>query len=410
MKCKHRNLNLINPFELIRKYYCEYCCEIMMCQCDEKFGKKFFSHQLDYAVDLKSQNRLPVTIGFQKDICRECRGLQPEAYPKEESYEFPTKIRRYYWREIFIDTIWELQVLKDSRGDRTSIICDIGSKEWDEVEKKVIKKISKFHEESPKYLYKENPQSQVIEKYEVEVINIKATYVRSPGRKARILKNTNALTVEDFVSNYFQQKGYRVIFAESRPFHVIFSVFLHRLIQDPLDENIRECFFSERSSFRKGESEPEQIWTFLPTDFGTIAYSNRRHKEIESHLNYLKHDAGNLSIYFKKELENSFNLRQYLWAHEDHVIEAAREMVKVLPVDIIIVILKYLVENYWDRYLGWPDLFIYHEKSFFFVEVKSSKDKLSQTQKKWIRNNDELLNLPFKIVKIHRQKTIDPID
>lgn len=37
--------------------------------------------------------------------------------------------------------------------------------------------------------------------------------------------------------------------------------------------------------------------------------------------------------------------------------------------------------------------------------VKSGKDKLSQNQKNWIKDNYECLQLPFKLVKIHNERT-----
>jgi VRR-NUC domain-containing protein len=45
---------------------------------------------------------------------------------------------------------------------------------------------------------------------------------------------------------------------------------------------------------------------------------------------------------------------------------------------------------------------MYRESAFFFAEVKSSGDKLSDDQKNWIRGNTEILKLPLKLVKIHR--------
>ena len=64
-----------------------------------------------------------------------------------------------------------------------------------------------------------------------------------------------------------------------------------------------------------------------------------------------------------------------------------------------------MIKNYWDRYLGWPDLFIYNKNQYFFVEVKSSKDKLSDNQKNWIKGNYEELKFPFKLLKIHKKNT-----
>jgi hypothetical protein len=54
--------------------------------------------------------------------------------------------------------------------------------------------------------------------------------------------------------------------------------------------------------------------------------------------------------------------------------------------------LRYLVEDYWGRRSGWPDLFIFRGNEFFFSEVKSATDKLGKSQQRWLRENRERLH------------------
>ncbi len=60
------------------------------------------------------------------------------------------------------------------------------------------------------------------------------------------------------------------------------------------------------------------------------------------------------------------------------------------------------MDAYWDRYSGWPDLFVYKNAEFFFAEVKSAGDELSKAQEQWIHGNHEHLGLPFKLVKVQK--------
>ena len=101
-------------------------------------------------------------------------------------------------------------------------------------------------------------------------------------------------------------------------------------------------------------------------------------------------------------IEGSTLLRDYLCAHDPSDVEKARAIVEVLTPEAVLRILRYLVGNYWGRYLGWPDLLVYKEDDFFFAEIKSSKDKLSAAQKRYLVGNSSELDLPFKLVKIHR--------
>lgn len=64
--------------------------------------------------------------------------------------------------------------------------------------------------------------------------------------------------------------------------------------------------------------------------------------------------------------------------------------------------MQYLIDAYWDCYLGWPDLLFHRGDELRFVEVKSSSDKLSADQMRWIVDNHELLKLPFQIAKLQR--------
>lgn len=53
--------------------------------------------------------------------------------------------------------------------------------------------------------------------------------------------------------------------------------------------------------------------------------------------------------------------------------------------------------------MGWLDLLLYRGDEILLVEVKSSGDKLSQEQKRWIADNHDKLKLPFHIVNLHRK-------
>ena len=99
--CNHSDVSCINHYEFIRKYRCNNCGEIMMCSCDETFGRRFLPHQLNTATEPNTQRRIPVTLGFQDGICNSCRGLSEEAHPKTPRYGSTSKIVRYYWREIY---------------------------------------------------------------------------------------------------------------------------------------------------------------------------------------------------------------------------------------------------------------------------------------------------------------------
>ena len=187
---------------------------------------------------------------------------------------------------------------------------------------------------------------------------------------------------------------------ESVPFHVLFGNMMWLVIQDIVDPQVRIVSFGDRRSF--DDKQPrEMVSTHLPDDFGSKGYGVRQSKTIQEHFEQML-DDGDLHWLFDYWLGPSEGLRQYLWAHREADIERARKLIDILPGDTIKTILLYLIGGYWDRYLGWPDLLLYRKNEFKFVEVKGSRDKLSEDQKRWIADNHDLLGLPFVIAKIHR--------
>ena len=175
------------------------------------------------------------------------------------------------------------------------------------------------------------------------------------------------------------------------------------LIQDVRDPLNRIVSFGDRAAYEERREKPP-IWTDLPEDFGTKGYATRRASAIEEHFELLAPDA--LPWLFDYWEQPSANLRQYLWAHRAGDVGRARQIVEILPPVTLLAILRYLVADYWNHFLGWPDLLLHRDGAFLFVEVKSSSDRLSEDQKRWIADNHDTLQLPFRIAKIHRTSTV----
>ena len=203
--------------------------------------------------------------------------------------------------------------------------------------------------------------------------------------------------------------GFKVLITESVPFHVIFGVFMWLLIQDPADEHNRLASFGDRNAFENG-TEEKLISTFLPEDFGSSVYYQRRKEAIKTHLESIPEDKDELLWTFDYQIYHSNDFRQYLWAHRQSDIETAKRILNILPPMKIKHILEFLIQDYYHRYLGWPDMLVFRDEQFFFAEIKSSKDKLSVDQKDWIRKNTLYLKLPFKIYKIHKKEQFNSLE
>lgn len=403
--CSHPNVELINPYEMIRKYRCVDCGTVAMCSCEDTFAQRFFGHQIDVATELETQQRIQVTGGFQKNLCDECRGIPPKAYPKAETYGNTTKYKRYYWREIQFETIKKFGDWCDEEciGENWLVARLKYSDVYNSIENKILNKILERHKQSPKYKYINKSTQEVLDEAEVEVENINVTYVRRSEKHATVLYEENVLTVEEYAKRYYEDKGYQVLFCESVPFHVLFGVYMWLVIQDLQDPMNSPIMFGNRDpNIQKTE---ELVMTMLPKDFGTKGYYMRRQDFINEHLKSIA-QTDDLLWLFDYWLDYSSNFRQYLWAHLEKDIQRARRIVEIMSSEHIIKCLRYLIKYYWSHYLGWPDLLVSNDSEYFFVEVKSSKDKLTDDQKSWIQKNASTLGFNFRILKLHKTRKI----
>jgi hypothetical protein len=66
-------------------------------------------------------------------------------------------------------------------------------------------------------------KSQAVrDKCQVEIVDLKGSYICSPGIKwAAILDGTELCRVEEFAARHFRRSGFEATFLQSAPFHVL---------------------------------------------------------------------------------------------------------------------------------------------------------------------------------------------
>lgn len=378
-----------------------------MCSCDRVFGTQYLPHQISEGKDIRTRERIPITLGFQTKICNACRGLPEKPYPKKPTYGNTSKLRRYYWREIQKATIEYFAEWAKQHSNHTDWLTAVDTQkdQYKKCRQQAISEIKQLHKRSPKYTYSDKSQQEVIRDYCVPVIDLKGVYRPGPDGKPLLQSGGELLTPECFVANHLREQGFEILFTESIPFHVLFGTMMWLVIQDSTDPRIQMVMFGDRCAFDE-KRQGDTIRTLRPEDFGSPGYSARRADAIRAHLTSLPTDTADLLWTFDYWVGPSASLRQYLWAHRPHDVVTARRLISILPGHTIIQILEYLIGDYWGRYCGWPDLLAYKKSEFCFMEVKSSTDKLSEDQKNWIEGNYEKLKLPFKLIKIHRKSEL----
>jgi len=179
--CEHKNVICINPYETIRKYKCLDCSAVMMCSCDEKLARKYFAHQINTACILETQERIPVTDGFQKNICPECRHENPISAPRSESYRNTSKIKRYYWRELYLRSL----EIYDQRYNPKNL-NEIDNTKMEEIKKEVLEEIKKEHSVRPKYEFIEGSQEDLLNSNYIKIRQEQVKYHNHTDKKALV--------------------------------------------------------------------------------------------------------------------------------------------------------------------------------------------------------------------------------
>jgi len=400
MSCEHPSNNCVNPYELIRKYSCESCHQVMMCSCDKDIGTTYLSHQLNEACELDTQKRIPVDLGFQDRVCPECRGFPPITAPKAELHGATSKIKRYYWRELSLETIKRFGAYANSIGCDWLELQISEQKKYDSIQKEVLKSIKEQHKHSPKYDFSEKSQSDIISEFAVPVLEIVAEFPSNPNQsRKRVTHEGQIVTADEFATNYYQNKGYSVLRMESRPLHVIYAVLLNDVLSSLDDELSRVVEFGDRNAYNSSVPHEEPVSVSLPTDFGTAGFWERKSDTLSERITFF--DATEIALAEFDRLKNqSQPLLNYLWVDTAIDLNNARNILGLLESQQIRDVLTYLAKGYWSRYLGWPDFLIKNDSGFKLVEVKGSGDKLSKDQKDWIAGNAYEMQLPFELLKV----------
>jgi VRR-NUC domain len=238
------------------------------------------------------------------------------------------------------------------------------------------------------------------EKHDVEVVSLEGSYLRTKARRAVIGDGDQTCSVEEYACRHFRRRGYSAVRVENDPVFALFGVLMWPLIQDASDPRRRVVGAFDR---RAVDAAMKIVRTHRPSDFGKPEYGVRRAQAIEKHRSAIICEPQELRRLFDLWLDPSDDLGLYLGGRRTERIQVARQLIEILPSASIVEMRRYLVEDYWGRRSGWPDLIIFRDNEFFFAEVKSATDKLGTSQQRWLRDSRERL-LPFKLIEVRKME------
>lgn len=407
MSCQHNGVRCLNHYDIFRKYLCEDCGRVWMCECERELAVTFLPHQTGFGSEYGTRKRYPVN-GFARGLCAECRGEPEESHPRAAIYGQKGKVERFYWREIYKTylTMARDWMLKHSVQVRD--VLELESRfpdETMEMKKKARKLWQKRHEHDPKYDTSQLTEAAFLSDVSVPQREVEASYVQIERGDQRLGKwineAGNPVSAEDIAAEHYRKEGFTVLTCENRLISMLVGTLCCRVIQDPADPRTQTVMRGSTRGWTSQNRDTPLISFLLPEDFGSREFYFRREAEFRELISELR-ETKYLDALFEELLEPSTLLRDYLWVNEDEAVDLARAALSVIPQSLVVDFVDWAIRDFWQRQPGWPDLLLLRADEFRFSEVKSPHDKLSLEQIQWFRWAVEEAGVPCEICRVKR--------
>lgn len=173
-------------------------------------------------------------------------------------------------------------------------------------------------------------------------------------------------SVEAAVLAHYRAQGWQGVHSENWLWNASFGLLLWDIIYDPS----LGVFHS-----------PLQ---FAPSDLYGPEFYGRRNTRIEARLDMLRRPAEALAV-ISKNLAAKQGIANPFVAWHDGLREILAIMLARVPGDAHAAVLRQMARNPRHHARGFVDLFIWNDRDYRFIEIKSENDKLAPHQFEWLR-------------------------
>jgi len=198
----------------------------------------------------------------------------------------------------------------------------------------------------------------------------------------------NEYFAEEAVINQYESLGYKALWTENTYWWTLMSLFFWDVIFAQIRGAVSIVIDGVQTELDPADEEFEQLFNQtihmngMPTDFFTTEFYERRKSLIKNKIKELQH--GNLEQKINESYKNNYgkNCRP-IENWDKYKIDELLIPVQRIEMEKLIKILERLIMNFNNNRSGLPDLIVYNDKDFFFSEVKSEKDRISDKQIEW---------------------------
>jgi hypothetical protein len=192
--------------------------------------------------------------------------------------------------------------------------------------------------------------------------------------------------VEFGVIDYYERKGLKAEFSENHLWRSLFGLLFWDIIFDTDTLAIHHPL----------QRSPSDL--FKPTFF------EKRKEKMEERLKILE-DADATTVYMNRIFFEKFGLTNPLVDWYGGLFPLVLKLLEKLSAEQISLITLEMARNLRENVRGFPDLFMWGDGEYCFVEVKSPTDSLSNQQLFWQRFFASI-NVNAKVLRVEFQKTV----
>lgn len=195
--------------------------------------------------------------------------------------------------------------------------------------------------------------------------NYRSTTARIKLSQSITVPTDASVRVEQQALQYFSDQGYEGIHSENFLWRAIFGLLFWE-----------ELFNSDNTTFHN----PLQR---APSDLYSTGFYEKRKETLHAQIK-----TYNTKNKLLKKLTTTYsakvNINNPLVGWHESLLPSTENCVKLLPLSGLKNVMLEIAKNVKDNSTGFPDLFIWNEKSYHFYEIKSPNDHLSSQQLFWL--------------------------
>jgi len=206
--------------------------------------------------------------------------------------------------------------------------------------------------------------------------------------KAKYIIDGNEYFAEQAAIEHYQSLQYKAIWSENTYWWMLMSLFFWDIIFAKTRGALSVIINGVKRELDPSDERFEQLFNQtiqmngMPADFFTPEFYQRRKDIIKNRIQELKHSV--LEQKLKESYKQNYGKNCRLIENWDkYKIDELLISAQKVDSEKLIKILERLISNFNENRSGLPDLIVFDGKDFFFSEVKSEKDKLSEKQIEW---------------------------